>query len=64
MLKFQIASTVLVGFLLTSLSIANAQTLTVTVVDQQGQPLADAVVSIDNGQSQQPLASGAIMDQV
>ncbi|RUO41378.1 methylamine utilization protein [Pseudidiomarina aestuarii] len=64
MLKFQIASTLVVGFILAGLSIANAQTLTVTVLDQQGQPLADAVVSIDTGQTQQPLAGGAIMDQV
>lgn len=64
MLKFQIVSTVWVGFILASISIVNAQTLTVTVVDQQGQPLADAVVSVDTGQSQQPPASGAIMDQV
>lgn len=62
--KFQIVAILLVGLALASTPLANAQKLTVTVVDLQGQPLADAVVSVDTGQVQQPPESGAIMDQV
>ncbi|HET8817142.1 MAG TPA: methylamine utilization protein [Pseudidiomarina sp.] len=64
MLKIQIVANLLVGLTLASTPLAFAQNLIVNVVDQQGQPLADAVVSVATGEAEQPRAGGAIMDQV
>lgn len=64
MLKIQIAASILVSIAIWMSPLATAQKLSVTVVDQQGQPLADAVVSIDTGEAPTALNDSAVMDQI